>query len=114
MGSYFGKEIHISIFGLSHAECIGVTIDGLPAGEAVDEEALRAFKLRRAPGRSAESTARREADEPHIICGLHNGRTCGAVVVSGTFRCDLSSFTTSTGSMRSTRTYCTTLLMNSV
>ena len=78
MGSYFGKEIHISIFGQSHAECIGVTIDGLPAGEAVDEEALRAFMLRRAPGRSAESTARREADEPHIICGLHNGRTCGA------------------------------------
>ena len=32
MGSYFGKEIHISIFGQSHAECIGVTIDGLPAG----------------------------------------------------------------------------------
>ena len=78
MGSYFGKEIHISIFGQSHAECIGVTIDGLPAGEAVDEEALRSFMLRRAPGRSAESTARREADEPHIICGLHNGRTCGA------------------------------------
>ena len=24
MGSYFGKEIHISIFGQSHAECIGV------------------------------------------------------------------------------------------
>lgn len=78
MGSYFGKEIHISIFGQSHAECIGVTIDGLPAGEAVEEEALRSFMLRRAPGRSAESTARREADEPHIICGLHNGRTCGA------------------------------------
>ena len=78
MSSYFGKEIHISIFGQSHAEYIGVTIDGLPAGETVDEEALRAFMLRRAPGRSAESTARREADEPHIICGLHNGRTCGA------------------------------------
>ena len=73
MSSYFGKEIHISIFGQSHAEYIGVTVDGLPAGETVDEEALRAFMLRRAPGRSAESTARREADEPHIICGLHNG-----------------------------------------
>lgn len=44
----------------------------------------------------------------------YNGRTCGVVVVSGTFRCDLSSFTTSTGSMRSTRTFCTTMLMNSV
>ena len=78
MSSYFGKNIHISIFGQSHAECIGVTIDGLPAGEAVDEGAQRAFMLRRAPGRAAESTARCEADEPHIICGLYNGFTCGA------------------------------------
>ena len=50
MSSYFGKEIHISIFGQSHAEYIGVTVDGLPAGETVDEEALRACMLRRAPG----------------------------------------------------------------
>lgn len=78
MGSYFGKNIHISIFGQSHAEYIGVTVDGLPAGEAVDEEALRAFMLRRAPGRAAESTARRETDETHIICGIYKGFTCGA------------------------------------
>lgn len=78
MSSYFGKELHVSIFGQSHAEYIGVTIDGLPAGELVDEEALHAFMQRRAPGRNAESTARKEADAPHIICGLYKGRTCGA------------------------------------
>mgnify|MGYP003375226680 CR=1 FL=1 len=49
MASYFGKHIHISIFGQSHSEAIGVTVDGLPAGEAVDLEQLQAFLRRRAP-----------------------------------------------------------------
>ncbi len=78
MSSYFGKEIHISVFGQSHAEYIGVTIDGLPAGERVDEEELRVFLRRRAPGRGEEATARQEADEARIICGLNNSLTCGA------------------------------------
>jgi len=34
--------------------------------------------LRRAPGRSVLSTARREADEPEILSGLADGVTCGA------------------------------------
>ena len=51
MASYFGKHIHISIFGQSHSAAIGVTVDGLPAGEAVDLEQLQAFLRRRAPGR---------------------------------------------------------------
>ena len=38
MASYFGKHIHISIFGQSHSQVIGVTVDGLPAGESVDLE----------------------------------------------------------------------------
>ena len=40
MASYFGKHIHISIFGQSHSQVIGVTVDGLPAGESVDLEGL--------------------------------------------------------------------------
>lgn len=78
MSSYLGNNLHISIFGQSHSRAIGVSIDGLPAGEAVDLEVLDRFLQRRAPGRSDTSTPRREADSPQILCGLVDGRTCGA------------------------------------
>ena len=73
MASYFGKHIHISIFGQSHSAAIGVTVDGLPAGEAVDLEQLQAFLRRRAPGRDTTSTPRKEGDVPRILCGLVDG-----------------------------------------
>ena len=78
MASYFGKHIHVSVFGQSHAPAIGVTVDGLPAGEAVDLEELQRFLQRRAPGRDATSTPRKEGDVPKILCGLVDGITCGA------------------------------------
>ena len=78
MSSTWGNKIKVSVFGQSHAEAIGVCIDGLPAGEEVDMEELCRFLQRRAPGRSDVSTPRREADEPKILCGLVNNVTCGA------------------------------------
>ena len=47
MSSEFGKLLRVSVFGQSHGRAIGVNIDGLPAGEAVDLEALQAFLDRR-------------------------------------------------------------------
>ncbi len=78
MSSTFHGNISVSIFGQSHSGGIGVTIDGLPAGEAIDLDRLQAFLSRRAPGKNAWSTARSEADMPEILSGLVNGRTCGA------------------------------------
>lgn len=78
MSSYLGKNLHISIFGQSHSEAIGVTVDGLPAGERVDLEELDRFLQRRAPGRDATATPRKEGDKPRFLCGLVDGVTCGA------------------------------------
>lgn len=78
MSSTYGKNIQISIFGQSHSEAIGVTIDGLPAGIKIDLEALSAFLKRRAPGSSDLTTPRKEADEPKFLSGLLNNITCGA------------------------------------
>ena len=63
MSSTFGNHIKISIFGQSHGEGLGVVIDGLPAGKALDLLQIEAFLDRRAPGRGgAASSARRESD----------------------------------------------------
>ncbi len=78
MSSSFGKNLHLTIFGQSHSSAIGVTIDGLPAGEEIDLERLQRFLDRRAPGGRAYATARQEADRPEILCGMKDGVTCGA------------------------------------
>ena len=83
MSSYLGKNLHVSIFGQSHAPAIGVTVDGLPAGERVDLEELDRFLQRRAPGRDTTATPRKEADKPRFLCGLVDNVTCGAPLAAG-------------------------------
>ncbi|MCH3943262.1 MAG: chorismate synthase [Atopobiaceae bacterium] len=79
MPSSFGTALRVTVFGQSHSEAIGCVVEGLPSGFAVDQEALRRFCARRAPGRSPWSTARKEPDEARIVSGLNRqGRTCGA------------------------------------
>ena len=78
MASYYGKNLHLAIFGQSHSPAIGVTVDGLPVGERVYLAELQAFLDRRAPGRTATATPRKEADAPKVLCGLVEGVTCGA------------------------------------
>ena len=78
MSSNFGQNIKISIFGQSHSEAIGVVIDGLPCAEEINQDEIMTFMNRRAPGRNEFSTTRKETDEPQILSGLKNGKTCGA------------------------------------
>ena len=76
--SQYGEHLRLTIFGQSHAPAIGMTLEGLPAGEAIDMEALQAFLKRRAPGQNAWSTPRKEADAPEFLSGLVENVTCGA------------------------------------
>ena len=78
MSSTYGENLRVTVFGQSHAPAVGVTIDGIPAGEAVDFDRLRAFLARRAPGQSGLTTSRKEPDEPEFLSGLVGGVTCGA------------------------------------
>lgn len=78
MSSATGENIKISIFGESHGKAIGVVIDGLPAGEAIDCEEILKQMARRAPGRDKSSTKRREDDLPEIFSGMLDGHTTGA------------------------------------
>ena len=62
MSGQWGQNLRVSIFGESHGAGIGIVLDGLPSGLAVDwDEVARELK-RRAPGQNAMSTTRKEAD----------------------------------------------------
>ena len=67
-----------TIFGESHGEAIGVVLEGVPAGLALDLEAVQRELDRRRPGRSALSTARKEADQVRVLSGMFEGKTTGA------------------------------------
>ena len=78
MSSEFGNILRVSVFGQSHGKAIGVVVDGLPAGEAIDLEELQRFLDRRRPGTGPLSTTRKETDVPEFLSGLEGGKTCGA------------------------------------
>ena len=75
MASQFGNLLKISLFGESHGSAVGVLLDGLPAGEAIDLEALQKFLDRRRPGKDFLSTARCEPDRPRFLSGTAAGPT---------------------------------------
>ena len=78
MSSSWGQCIKMSIFGGSHTKAIGVNLDGLPAGEAIDFEEILLQMARRAPGQDKTATTRKEPDAPQVLCGLLEGVTTGA------------------------------------
>lgn len=66
-----------TIFGESHGPAIGVVLEGVPSGVEMDLDFIRAELQRRAPGKSALTTARKEADAPEILSGVFEGKTTG-------------------------------------
>ena len=77
MGTPYGSKLKLDIYGGSHDEKIGMTLDGIPKGERIDLDELRRFMARRAPGNDRFSTARKEADEPVFLSGLDGCVTTG-------------------------------------
>ena len=86
MSSMWGRNFKISIFGESHGAAVGIVIDNLPSGFAIDFEQVRHHMRRRAPGQNEWSTPRKEDDEFNIISGWHRGYTTGTplcIVIPG-------------------------------
>ncbi len=73
----FGRLFRISIFGESHGECVGITIDGCPAGLSLTAEDLLPDLERRKGGQGKGTTPRKEEDYPIFKSGVFNGKTTG-------------------------------------
>lgn len=86
-GNSFGKLFSLTTFGESHGPAMGVVIDGMPSGIKISLEDLQKELDRRAPGKIAGTTSRKEADVPEILSGVMDDVTLGtpiAVIVRNT------------------------------
>jgi len=74
-----GHNFRVTIWGESHGENIGVCLDGVAAGIALDAESF-SYDLQRRRNGALGTTPRSEDDTPHITSGIYNGRTTGAPI----------------------------------
>ncbi len=80
MTSSIGKLFIVTSFGESHGKCVGVVIDGCPAGLPIrDSDIQHEIDLRK-PAAGAGSTTRAEKDEVEILSGIFEGVTTGAPI----------------------------------
>lgn len=77
MGATFGRNLRMTIFGESHGRGIGLVLDGLPPGTAIDENFIKEEMARRAPGKNRMSTQRQERDAFIIESGVFEGKATG-------------------------------------
>ena len=75
----FGRIFRIHIFGESHGNAIGVTLDGCPPGIPLSEDDFLSDLGRRKPGAKG-TTPRKEDDLPEIVSGCFRGHTTGSPI----------------------------------
>src|SRR5213595_2303663 len=80
MSSRFGELFTVTTFGESHGPAVGVVVDGMPPGIAVDPGVIQHELDRRRPGQSALTTQRAESDTVEILSGLFEGRSLGTPI----------------------------------
>ena len=79
MKNTFGTSVAVTLFGESHGEYIGATIDGLAPGIEIDHGYIaHMLTLRRPSGRI--STPRQEQDAYRIVSGVCRGKTTGTPI----------------------------------
>ncbi len=80
LGNVLGERFMMITFGESHGKCIGVIVDGCPAGLPLQESDIQSKLDLRRPGQSIVTTQRREEDKVEILSGIFNGYTTGAPI----------------------------------
>jgi len=79
-GNSIGKKFAITCFGESHGRCVGVVIEGCPAGLPLSEQDIQKELDKRIPSKPEIVSTRREKDIVEILSGTFNGFTTGAPI----------------------------------
>ena len=77
-GNLIGKEFVVTSFGESHGKCVGVIVDGCPAGLSFSEADVQPELDRRIPSQPKVVSGRIEKDVVELLSGVFNGSTTGA------------------------------------
>ena len=80
MGNSLGKLFTMTSFGESHGRCVGIIVDGCPAGLPLTENDIQREVDKRKPGTSIAATKRAEEDKVEVFSGTLNGMTTGAPI----------------------------------
>ncbi|NOT33082.1 MAG: chorismate synthase [Candidatus Eisenbacteria bacterium] len=80
MSSSFGTLFVVTTFGESHGPGVGVVVDGVPPGIAIEAAMIQRELDRRRPGQSALTSQRQEADRVEILSGVFEGMTLGTPI----------------------------------
>jgi chorismate synthase len=80
MDNSIGKIFRMTSFGESHGRCVGVVLDGCPAGLRLDPEEIQGELDRRRPSQSGLTTSRGEEDRLEVLSGIHGSHTTGAPI----------------------------------
>src|SRR5919197_2896273 len=80
VGNIIGERFVALSFGESHGKCIGIVVDGCPAGLPLGESDIQSQLDLRKPGQSVVTTQRKEEDKVEIISGIFNGHSTGAPI----------------------------------
>lgn len=81
MGSNsIGKDFVVTCFGESHGRCVGVVIDGCPAGLPLEAGDIQRELDKRLPHKEEIVSTRREEDKVELLSGVYEGFTTGAPI----------------------------------
>lgn len=80
MSNSLGKIFVVTSFGESHGPCVGVLVNGCPAGLPLTLEDIQQEVDRRRPQAGTYATTRAEEDKVEILSGVFNGHTTGASI----------------------------------
>ncbi|MDP7285681.1 MAG: chorismate synthase [Dehalococcoidales bacterium] len=80
MNNRLGRLFTVTSFGESHGRCVGVVINGCPAGLPLNEDDIQREVDKRKPGAGAAATTRVEEDKITVLSGIFHGVTTGAPV----------------------------------